>query len=742
MTPKAILVLIVAIISCFCLEELHADWMVYECNELPLKAKPAWAVHNTNEPNGSQAKIIADKDNPQNKLLYINDKADAKTCFKMEWNADFSKGATLVIRMRLGAADGAHSINVCFRDHKKKAKFVMYPNKFATENGNQSYKMDCTKWHVYRFVIRGEDYQVHLDEQKDPILKGDNSGGGKATFFWIGVASTAGAEEVFFDYVLWNTSGAFLPEEKKENAADAISAAREHLNKGEYEQALSACERAIKISPNAYDAYSLRWRIISRMMAADDAGAKIEAEIKSFLNEHTEKPETLYTAYSGYISLPGGAQNVPQSLFDKMLQHPGSQAYLSALNGLAERGQTAQEKWLYNQSIIDEFDISNAPQLSLYFKAHQDMLLLAEKTRSLASDEYLDKLIERFLQANLAYRRNTGKGVTKAYVDAVLWRLKFSINMERALATLESAIASFEQKEEQDWIAGAVQATEKQQRLEKAKNDLKQLRGEIYFNQENWAEAYSIFKETLTLYPNYLTNLSNRFSKHRIESFRLLGGTLEGLGRLQQAIHYYTDAHFAPSPHPEALAGLKRVYQAQRGSLEKFDDFLKATEAEYRMREAEEREVIRQNLIKQNLDREATDFSLDTLDGQMHTLLSMRGKIVLFYVWNSFSAPCIEAIPAIKKVYERFHTIDDFVIWGVNSGGTPENIQAFLNEHQIPWQILLERNHDVANAYQITHVPTFVLIDKDGRWQYTRSGYNEWLGTELIWLVEALRTGN
>ncbi|MBC8234822.1 tetratricopeptide repeat protein, partial [bacterium] len=249
--------------------------------------------------------------------------------------------------------------------------------------------------------------------------------------------------------------------------------------------------------------------------------------------------------------------------------------------------------------VIDEFDASNIPQLPWYFDAHQDMLLIAEKERSLADDEYLDKLIERFLQTNLVYRRNTKRGVTRAYVEAVVWRLRFGINMNRALETLASAYTSFGKKEEQEWIAGSGSTEEvKRQRLEQSPKDLKRLQGEIYFKQERWTDAYNIFKETLVLYPNYLTSLAARFSKQQINSFWMLGRTSEGLGRFQQAIRYYTDAYFAPNPHPEVKAGLERIYQVQHGTLEKFNDFLKAIEAEYRMREAEEYEIIRQNLIK------------------------------------------------------------------------------------------------------------------------------------------------
>jgi peroxiredoxin len=184
---------------------------------------------------------------------------------------------------------------------------------------------------------------------------------------------------------------------------------------------------------------------------------------------------------------------------------------------------------------------------------------------------------------------------------------------------------------------------------------------------------------------------------------------------------------------------LERIYQAQHGSLEGFDAFLKAAESEYRVREVEEREMIRQNLTKEKLDQESTDFSLKTVDGQTFTLSEMRGKVVLLDVWASWCGWCIRATPEVKKVYEQFRAADDVVTLGVNDGEHPEKVRSFLEEHQFPWPILLDRNREVHSAYKIEGIPSFILIDKKGRWQYTSRGYSEWLGQELIWLVEALR---
>lgn len=225
----------------------------------------------------------------------------------------------------------------------------------------------------------------------------------------------------------------------QEIAEKAIAEAKEYRKKKQYEQVLQACDRAIKADANAIDAYGIRWAALREVMNPDELRVTINREVEAFLDAQPETPEVLNTAYWGYMNIPGRTQNVPQSLFDKMLQHPGTGAMLSALDGLAERSDHPCEKWKYKQRIIDEFDAETVTQLSWYVMSHQQMLRLAEKDRSLASDGYFDELINRGLQAHLAYCRYSKQWHGWAYRESVDSRLKLNIRLDKALETIERA---------------------------------------------------------------------------------------------------------------------------------------------------------------------------------------------------------------------------------------------------------------------------------------------------------------
>ena len=85
----------------------------------------------------------------------------------------------------------------------------------------------------------------------------------------------------------------------QEIAAKAVAKAEVYFRKGQYEQALAACDRAIKTDPNACEAYAYRWLVLGEILAPDEIGRTINPEVESFLATRVESPEVLFEAYWG-----------------------------------------------------------------------------------------------------------------------------------------------------------------------------------------------------------------------------------------------------------------------------------------------------------------------------------------------------------------------------------------------------------------------------------------------------------
>ncbi len=404
---------------------------------------------------------------------------------------------------------------------------------------------------------------------------------------------------------------------------------------------------------------------------------------------------------------------------------------LTALLGLAERSEDASHQWHYYQRVIDEFTASDAPILSWYLLAYEQMLRLAKQDRSLASDDYLDELIEGLLKTHLAMCKETQQWFGWAYTEAVKWRLKFNIRLDKALETLDRAEIRLGEAEEQKWLVEHNKGS-----VEKAHKNISRLRAEVFFRQERWREAYD---GLLANAPDYLESLSERFCEDTINYFYMLGRAAEVIGDWETARRYYTDAHFPPTPHTEARTGLKRIYnQIERRSTDTFEAFLKAAETEYRIREDTDRETIRQRLITNKHNKKATGFRLETLQGETYTLSAMSGKVVLLDIGSSRTRVHNRQIPEVKIAYERFSKVNDVVILGINDGITTHQVRKYLDEHPVPWPILLDPHGEVRKAYQIIGIPRAILIDKAGNWQYSCRDLDPISGQPLIWMIEAL----
>ena len=495
------------------------------------------------------------------------------------------------------------------------------------------------------------------------------------------------------------------------------------------------------------ETYLSQWKLIAETLPEEEARKRIYPEIESLLRAHPENLEVLETAYWGYRCLPGLAKNVPMRLFDKILRYPNTEIYLAALFGLVERSEEASQKWHYYQRVINEFTVSDVPVLSWYFLAYEEMLRLAEGDRSLASDDYLDELTDGLLKAHLAMCEETQQYFGWAYTATVQWRLKFNVRLDKAYEILDHAENRLGEEEEQKWLVEHNKGS-----VEKEHKRISRLRAEIYLQQERWEEAYDGLS---TNAPDYLGSLWARFNERTLNYFYTLGRAAEGMEIWEKARRYYADVHFAPTLHSEKVrrshidahsvaipqvegrAGLERVHhQIARGkTTDAFDAFLKDTEAEYRIREAADLERIRQQLITNRLNEKATDFRLETLEGETYTLSLMSGKVVLLTV--GVSQPMM-ATPEVKLTYERFKKNDDVIVCGINDGETPQKVHEFLDEYQPPWPVLLDPHREVSKAYQIQTRPFFILIDKVGNWQYSFEGPHLVKGQPLIWLIEAL----
>jgi len=138
---------------------------------------------------------------------------------------------------------------------------------------------------------------------------------------------------------------------------------------------------------------------------------------------------------------------------------------------------------------------------------------------------------------------------------------------------------------------------------------------------------------------------------------------------------------------------------------------------------------------------QAPDFTLTRLNGMAWNLARMRGNIVLVNFWASWCEPCRQELPQLQRLYERYSD-DGLVVIGV-SDEDPGKARQFLEERGIGYPSLHDDTGSVMQSYQITAIPTSLIIGRDGQLLWRMEGYTPISAFEnALWPLLAPTSGD
>ena len=118
----------------------------------------------------------------------------------------------------------------------------------------------------------------------------------------------------------------------------------------------------------------------------------------------------------------------------------------------------------------------------------------------------------------------------------------------------------------------------------------------------------------------------------------------------------------------------------------------------------------------------APDFTLKARDGNNLRLAEQRGDIVLINFWASWCGPCIQEMPQLDKLAQKYQPLG-VQVWGVNVENDPSAANAYLNKVNVEFPILFDLDNSVSKAYRVEAMPTTVILDKNGTVRSVHRGY-------------------
>jgi len=119
----------------------------------------------------------------------------------------------------------------------------------------------------------------------------------------------------------------------------------------------------------------------------------------------------------------------------------------------------------------------------------------------------------------------------------------------------------------------------------------------------------------------------------------------------------------------------------------------------------------------------APDFSLQDLNKKTFTLSDYKGKqpVILFF-WTTGCPYCRDELKMLNDTHLKMAK-DGFEVLAVDIGEASFRVENFAERRLLTFRILLDQTGDVATAYGLFGVPTYVLIDKDGNIVYKGNGF-------------------
>jgi peroxiredoxin len=110
----------------------------------------------------------------------------------------------------------------------------------------------------------------------------------------------------------------------------------------------------------------------------------------------------------------------------------------------------------------------------------------------------------------------------------------------------------------------------------------------------------------------------------------------------------------------------------------------------------------------------ATNFTLLDLENKEFSLSDIKGKPVILFFWTTWCPYCRGELKQLNIMHAQFLR-DGVELVAINIEEPAAKVQRFTGSYPFSYRVLLDTDAEVAQAFGILGVPTYILINKEGR---------------------------
>lgn len=110
----------------------------------------------------------------------------------------------------------------------------------------------------------------------------------------------------------------------------------------------------------------------------------------------------------------------------------------------------------------------------------------------------------------------------------------------------------------------------------------------------------------------------------------------------------------------------------------------------------------------------ANNCVLYDLKGKEVRLSDYKGKPMIICFWTTWCPYCRREIQRLNKIYSELD-LSGIELIAINVSEREAKVTRFLKSNPVDFKILLDKDGECAFSYGIIGIPTYLLIDREGR---------------------------
>lgn len=121
----------------------------------------------------------------------------------------------------------------------------------------------------------------------------------------------------------------------------------------------------------------------------------------------------------------------------------------------------------------------------------------------------------------------------------------------------------------------------------------------------------------------------------------------------------------------------------------------------------------------------ASDFTMITFDGKIINSNDLKGKVIVLEFWDTNCGPCLQLMPDLVKLSDKYKDNPDVAIIIINAGWESiENAKAFIDKKAYTF-ISAYMEKKTSRKLGVSTLPATIIIGKDFNYTFKHLGFDE-----------------